>query len=32
MVGRLEGSPGDGVAVRPSFVDHDDWTELRWLA
>jgi uncharacterized OB-fold protein len=32
MVGRLEGEPGDGVAVRPTFVDHDDWTELRWTA
>ncbi len=32
MVGRLEGEPGDGVAVTPAFVDHDDWTELQWRA
>jgi uncharacterized OB-fold protein len=30
MVGRLDGEPGDGVAVSPVFVDHDDWTELRF--
>ena len=30
MVGRLEGEAGDGVAVTATFVDHDDWTELRW--
>jgi uncharacterized OB-fold protein len=32
MVGRLDGEPGDGVAVSPVFVDHADWTELRWTA
>jgi uncharacterized OB-fold protein len=32
MVGRLTGVPGDGVPVSPVFVDHDDWTELRWRA
>ena len=30
MVGRLQGEAGDGVAVQPAFVDHEDWTELRW--
>jgi uncharacterized OB-fold protein len=31
MVGRLDGDPGDGVPVTPAFVDHDDWTELRFV-
>lgn len=32
MVGRLDGEPADGAPVSAVFVDHDDWTELRWRA
>ncbi len=32
MVGRLDGAPADGAPVSAVFVDHDDWTELRWRA
>ena len=32
LLGRLEGTPADGVEVEPFFVDHDDWTELRFRA
>ena len=30
LLGRLEGAPGNGVEVEPFFVEHDDWTELRF--
>ena len=30
VLGRLDGEPGDGVPVTPVFIDHDDWTELRF--
>ena len=30
MVGRLDGEPADRASVEPVFVDHDDWTELRF--
>jgi len=30
LLGRLVGVPSDGVPVAPIFVDHDDWTELRF--
>lgn len=32
MIGRLTGEPAIGARVEPEFVDHDDWTELRFRA
>lgn len=30
MLGRLDGEPAAGAPVEPHFVDHEDWTELRF--
>lgn len=30
ILGRLDGDVAAGVAVEPRFVDHEEWTELRF--
>ena len=30
MLGRLDGQAAADARVEPAFVDHDDWTELRF--